>query len=177
MDRDGDELIDSTAGVAVIDRNRVGLRQGLAIGQELQCGVIDREGPRHLAGAVAGGIVAHDWRESAEIAVAAWRRRYRVAVGEIDVGKVDGAGGGGRQIVFGDGSTGDRSRDGRRVVGAMAMTEFVYDPNSKSNSSLMSLTKGTFTFVAGKIAKSGDMDRREVSGRSADCGSRTQNRR
>jgi len=37
------------------------------------------------------------------------------------------------------------------------MTEFVYDPNSKSNATLLSLTKGTFTFVAGKIAKSGDM--------------------
>jgi hypothetical protein len=39
----------------------------------------------------------------------------------------------------------------------MVMTEFVYDPNSKANATLLSLTKGTFTFVAGKIAKSGDM--------------------
>ena len=39
----------------------------------------------------------------------------------------------------------------------MALTEFVYDPNGKSNSSLLSLTKGTFTFVAGNIAKTGDM--------------------
>ena len=39
----------------------------------------------------------------------------------------------------------------------MALTEFVYDPNGNSNSSLLSLTKGTFTFVAGKIAKTGDM--------------------
>jgi hypothetical protein len=39
----------------------------------------------------------------------------------------------------------------------MDMTEFVYDPNSQSNSTLLTLTKGTFTFVAGKIAKSGDM--------------------
>jgi hypothetical protein len=39
----------------------------------------------------------------------------------------------------------------------MALTEFVYDPNSNSNSSLLSLTKGTFTFVAGNIAKTGDM--------------------
>ena len=39
----------------------------------------------------------------------------------------------------------------------MAMTEFVYDPNNTSNATLLSLTKGTFTFVAGKIAKSGDM--------------------
>ena len=39
----------------------------------------------------------------------------------------------------------------------MALNEFVYDPNGKSNSTLFSLTKGTFTFVAGKIAKTGDM--------------------
>ncbi|MBR0869062.1 FecR domain-containing protein [Bradyrhizobium tropiciagri] len=39
----------------------------------------------------------------------------------------------------------------------MVMTEFVYDPNGTQNSSLLSLTKGTFTFVAGNIAKTGDM--------------------
>jgi hypothetical protein len=39
----------------------------------------------------------------------------------------------------------------------MALNEFVYDPNGKSNSTLFNLTKGTFTFVAGKIAKTGDM--------------------
>jgi len=39
----------------------------------------------------------------------------------------------------------------------MALTEFVYDPNGKSNSSLLSLAKGTFTFVAGNIAKTGNM--------------------
>jgi len=33
----------------------------------------------------------------------------------------------------------------------------VYDPKGKSNSTLFSLTKGTFTFVAGKVAKTGDM--------------------
>ena len=55
-------------------------------------------------------------------------------------------------ITFNDGSAFDLSPNAR-----MVMNEFVYDPNSKSNSSLLSLTKGTFTFVAGKIAKSGDM--------------------
>jgi hypothetical protein len=39
----------------------------------------------------------------------------------------------------------------------MALDEFVYDPNGKSNSTLFNLTKGTFTFVAGQIAKTGDM--------------------
>jgi hypothetical protein len=39
----------------------------------------------------------------------------------------------------------------------MALNEFVYDPNGKSNSTMFNLSKGTFTFVAGKIAKTGDM--------------------
>src|SRR5215475_12883828 len=55
-------------------------------------------------------------------------------------------------ITFTDGTAFDLSSNAR-----MVMTEFIYDPNSKANSSLLSLTKGTFTFVAGKIAKSGDM--------------------
>jgi len=55
-------------------------------------------------------------------------------------------------IAFTDGTAFDLSPNAR-----MVMNEFVYDPNSKANSSLLTLTKGTFTFVAGKIAKSGDM--------------------
>jgi hypothetical protein len=39
----------------------------------------------------------------------------------------------------------------------MELNEFVYNPNGKNNSSLFSLVKGTFTFVAGKVAKTGDM--------------------
>ena len=39
----------------------------------------------------------------------------------------------------------------------MTLDEFVYDPNGKSNSTLFNLSKGAFTFVAGKIAKTGDM--------------------
>src|SRR5262249_28204047 len=55
-------------------------------------------------------------------------------------------------IAFADGTAFNLSSNAR-----MAMTEFVYDPNSTSNSTLLSLTKGTFTFVAGKVAKTGDM--------------------
>jgi hypothetical protein len=33
----------------------------------------------------------------------------------------------------------------------------VYDPKGTSNSTLISLTKGTFTFIAGKVARTGDM--------------------
>src|SRR5579862_975891 len=55
-------------------------------------------------------------------------------------------------ITFADGTAFDLSSNAR-----MVMTEFIYDPNSQTNSTLLSLTKGQFTFVAGKIAKSGDM--------------------
>jgi tetratricopeptide (TPR) repeat protein len=39
----------------------------------------------------------------------------------------------------------------------MELNELVYDPKGKSNSTLFSLQKGTFTFIAGAIAKTGDM--------------------
>ena len=55
-------------------------------------------------------------------------------------------------INFTDGTSFNLSNRAR-----MALDEFVYDPNGKSNSTLFNLTKGTFTFVAGNIAKTGDM--------------------
>ncbi len=55
-------------------------------------------------------------------------------------------------IGFADGTAFDLSSNAR-----MALNNFVYDPNGHSNSTLFSLTKGTFTFVAGNIAKTGDM--------------------
>ena len=39
----------------------------------------------------------------------------------------------------------------------MALNEYSYDPNSTSNIALFSLVEGTFSFVAGKVAHSGDM--------------------
>jgi tetratricopeptide (TPR) repeat protein len=39
----------------------------------------------------------------------------------------------------------------------MALDEYVYDPKGKSNSTMFNLTKGTFTFIAGNVAKTGDM--------------------
>lgn len=59
-------------------------------------------------------------------------------------GKVD--------LTFADGTTFNVSSNAR-----MVLDEFVYDPNSASNSTLFSLTKGTFNFVAGKVAQSGNM--------------------
>ena len=55
-------------------------------------------------------------------------------------------------INFTDGSSFNLSNNAR-----MVLDEFVYDPKSTSNSTLFNLTKGTFTFVAGKVAKTGDM--------------------
>ena len=55
-------------------------------------------------------------------------------------------------INFTDGSSFNLSNNAR-----MVLNEFVYDPNGTSNSTLFNLTKGTFTFVAGKVAKTGDM--------------------
>lgn len=55
-------------------------------------------------------------------------------------------------INFTDGTSFNLSSNAR-----MVLNEFVYDPNGASNSTLFNLTKGTFTFVAGKVAKTGDM--------------------
>jgi hypothetical protein len=55
-------------------------------------------------------------------------------------------------VTFTDGTSFNLTSNAR-----MILNEFVYDPNGKSNSTLFSLVKGTFTFVAGKVAKSGDM--------------------
>jgi hypothetical protein len=55
-------------------------------------------------------------------------------------------------VAFVDGSSFSVSSNAK-----MEVNEFVYDPRGHSNSSLMSLTKGTFTFIAGNIAHTGDM--------------------
>ncbi|MGV7211975.1 FecR family protein [Bradyrhizobium sp. UFLA05-112] len=55
-------------------------------------------------------------------------------------------------INFTDGSSFNLSSNAH-----MTLDEYVYDPNGKSNSTFFSLAKGTFTFVAGKVAKTGDM--------------------
>lgn len=55
-------------------------------------------------------------------------------------------------INFADGSSFNLSSNAR-----IALDEFVYDPNSKSNSTFFNLTSGTITFVAGNVAKTGDM--------------------
>ena len=68
--------------------------------------------------------------------------------GDVIQTGVDGALG----ITFADGSSFTVSKNAR-----MEVNEFVYDPKGQSNSSLLSLTKGTFTFIAGDVAHTGDM--------------------
>jgi hypothetical protein len=55
-------------------------------------------------------------------------------------------------VAFTDGSSFSVSPNAR-----MEVNEFVYDPHGHSNESLMSLTKGTFTFIAGEVAHTGSM--------------------
>lgn len=55
-------------------------------------------------------------------------------------------------ITFADGSSFNVSNNAK-----MEVNNFIYDPNGHSNASLMSLTKGTFTFIAGNIAHTGSM--------------------
>ena len=55
-------------------------------------------------------------------------------------------------LAFTDGTAFNLSSNGR-----MVLNEFIYNPNSTSNSTLFSLAKGNFTFVAGKVAKTGNM--------------------
>ena len=81
-----------------------------------------------------------------------WRRQTKlgdlVYKGDVVQTGADGKVG----ITFTDGTAFNLSSNAR-----MILNEFVYDPNGNSNSTLFSLTKGTFTFVAGKVAKTGDM--------------------
>jgi len=77
-----------------------------------------------------------------------------VKVGDVVYqGDVVKTGGDGRiGINFADGSSFSLSSNAR-----MALDEFVYDPNGKSNSTFFSLTSGTMTFAAGAVAKTGSM--------------------
>ena len=55
-------------------------------------------------------------------------------------------------IAFTDGSSFSVTSNAR-----MEVNEFVYDPQGHANSSLMTLAKGTFTFIAGDVAHTGSM--------------------
>lgn len=55
-------------------------------------------------------------------------------------------------INFTDGTSFNLSSNAR-----ITLDEFLYEPNGNANSTLFSLSKGTMTLVAGKIARTGDM--------------------
>jgi hypothetical protein len=55
-------------------------------------------------------------------------------------------------ITFTDGTAFNLSSNAR-----MEVNEFVFSPDGQSNASFFKLAKGTFTFVAGKVAKTGSM--------------------
>jgi len=55
-------------------------------------------------------------------------------------------------INFTDGTSFNLSNNAR-----VTLNEFVYDPKGRANSSLFNLSRGTFTLVAGSVAKAGDM--------------------
>lgn len=55
-------------------------------------------------------------------------------------------------INFTDGSSFNLSSNAR-----MVLDRYVYEPAGKSNATLFNLARGTFTFVAGSVAKTGDM--------------------
>ncbi|MDN4985159.1 FecR family protein [Bradyrhizobium sp. WYCCWR 13022] len=55
-------------------------------------------------------------------------------------------------INFNDGSSFNLSSNAR-----MTLDDYVYEPDGKSNATFFNLAKGTATFVAGQIAKTGDM--------------------
>ena len=102
---------------------------------------------------VATGSVTLE-RASAVIVQASARQAGQAKVGDLVYqGDAVATGADGRVgINFTDGTSFNLSSNAR-----MVLNEFVYDPNGTSNSTLFNLTKGTFTFVAGKVAKTGDM--------------------
>ncbi|ARP99350.1 VCBS domain-containing protein [Pseudorhodoplanes sinuspersici] len=65
---------------------------------------------------------------------------------------VQTAGGSAVAIVFADGSTFSLNANAR-----MVLDDFVYNAGGAGNSALISLVQGTFSFVAGQVAKTGDM--------------------
>jgi hypothetical protein len=71
-----------------------------------------------------------------------------VYLGDVVQTKADGRVG----ITFTDGTAFNLSSNARIVL-----NEFVYDPKGTSNSTFFTLAKGSFTFIAGNVAKTGDM--------------------
>ncbi|WP_375787175.1 FecR domain-containing protein [Bradyrhizobium sp. Pha-3] len=103
---------------------------------------------------VATGAVTIEHPSAVVVQAALSDQRPQTKVGDlVYMGDVVQTGADGRVgINFTDGTSFNLSSNAK-----MTLTEFVYDPNGKSNSTLFKLANGTFTFVAGNVAKTGDM--------------------
>ena len=55
-------------------------------------------------------------------------------------------------IIFADGTAFNMTANAR-----MVLNDFVYNPGGATNSALLNLVQGSFTFIAGEVAKTGDM--------------------
>jgi hypothetical protein len=102
----------------------------------------------------AKGTATIEHGSAAVVVASLGNQRATVTVGQpVYLGDILQTGADGKLgIAFADGTAFDVSANAR-----MVLDSFVYDPNGHANSSFFSLTKGAFTFVAGKIAKTGDM--------------------
>lgn len=103
---------------------------------------------------VAVGVVTIERANALVVQASTSGQAGQANVGDLVYqGDIVATGGDGRVgINFTDGTSFNLSSNAR-----MALNEFVYDPKGASNSTLFSLTKGTITFVAGQVAKTGDM--------------------
>ncbi len=134
----------------------VTLASGPAPAQTVPAEPAVQESSAKLIGKVvaATGSVTIEHASAVVVQAALADQKAQTKVGDlVYLGDVVQTGADGRVgINFTDGTSFNLSSNAK-----MAMTEFVYDPNGKSNSTLFKLANGTFTFVAGNIAKTGDM--------------------
>ena len=74
-------------------------------------------------------------------------------------------------IIFNDGTAFNLASDAR-----MVLDEFVCDPDGASNSARLSLTRGMFNFIAGKVAKTGGLSIDTPFARIQQCRARRRDR-
>ena len=110
-------LLVHLGAILVGDRDDIVLDHRLALGEVLQVGIVDREGPADLARAVARRRIVDDGREMAAIIILLRRDAHLMRVDQVRICEGDGAGDGGRRILD-DLAARHGGGDGRRVVGA-----------------------------------------------------------
>jgi hypothetical protein len=100
------------------------------------------------------GTVTIEHVNAVVVQVSAGNRNDRIKAGDpVYLGDIVQTGADGKLgVTFADDTAFNLTSNAR-----MEMNQFVYDPNSKSNSSVFKLTEGAITLVAGKVAKTGGM--------------------